>query len=169
MLLTHVTTAYSTSSMTSCADVPTHATLSRIFFCITTFLISLSIADWLSAVSKPRVVELLEQLQLSWLEPYVPKLYHSMKTLLWTKVGTSIPLEYAHFPDMFFIILHTSLALIQIHSDCRIKISLCCISLNINCKRGCIQKSPDWVDNEINNNNKHSLRSNTKAYGSKIY
>jgi hypothetical protein len=30
--------------------------------------------------------------------------------------------------------------------------------------RGCIQKFPDWVDNEINNN-KHSLRSNTKGYG----
>jgi hypothetical protein len=29
--------------------------------------------------------------------------------------------------------------------------------------RGCIQKFPDWVDNEINNNNKHSLRSNTTA------
>jgi hypothetical protein len=30
--------------------------------------------------------------------------------------------------------------------------------------RECIQKFPDWVDNEINNNNnnKHSLRSNTK-------
>jgi hypothetical protein len=35
--------------------------------------------------------------------------------------------------------------------------------------RGCIQKFPDWVDNEINNNNnKHSLRSNTKGYGGKI-
>jgi hypothetical protein len=33
-----------------------------------------------------------------------------------------------------------------------------------------IQKFPDWVDNEINNNNnKHSLRSNTKGYGGKIY
>jgi hypothetical protein len=32
--------------------------------------------------------------------------------------------------------------------------------------RGCIQKFPDWVDNEINNN-KHSLRSNTKDYGDK--
>jgi hypothetical protein len=30
--------------------------------------------------------------------------------------------------------------------------------------RGCISKFPDWIDNEINNNNKHSLRSNTKAY-----
>jgi hypothetical protein len=27
---------------------------------------------------------------------------------------------------------------------------------------------PDWIDNEINNNNnKHSLRSNTKGYGRK--
>jgi hypothetical protein len=33
--------------------------------------------------------------------------------------------------------------------------------------RGCIQKFPDWVDNEINNNNKHSLRSSTKGYGGK--
>jgi hypothetical protein len=32
---------------------------------------------------------------------------------------------------------------------------------------GCIQKFPDWADNEINNNNKHSLRSNTKGYGGK--
>jgi hypothetical protein len=36
--------------------------------------------------------------------------------------------------------------------------------------RGCIQKFPDWVDNEINNNNnKHSLRSNTKSYGDKTH
>jgi hypothetical protein len=35
--------------------------------------------------------------------------------------------------------------------------------------RGCIQKFPDWVDNEINNNNKHSLRSNTKGYGGKSH
>jgi hypothetical protein len=34
--------------------------------------------------------------------------------------------------------------------------------------RGCIQKFPDLVDNEINNNkNKHSLRSNTKGYSNK--
>jgi hypothetical protein len=32
--------------------------------------------------------------------------------------------------------------------------------------RGCIQKFPDWVDNETDNN-KHSLRSNTKGYGGK--
>jgi hypothetical protein len=32
------------------------------------------------------------------------------------------------------------------------------------CVRDCIQKFPDWVDNEINNN-KHSLRSKTKGYG----
>jgi hypothetical protein len=32
--------------------------------------------------------------------------------------------------------------------------------------RGCIQKFPHWADNEINNN-KHSLRSNTKGYGGK--
>jgi hypothetical protein len=36
------------------------------------------------------------------------------------------------------------------------------------CKRP-IQKFPDWVDNEINNNNKHSLRSNTKVYGGKTH
>jgi hypothetical protein len=37
--------------------------------------------------------------------------------------------------------------------------------------RGCIQKFPDWVDNAINNNNnnKHSLRSNTKGYGGKTH
>jgi hypothetical protein len=36
--------------------------------------------------------------------------------------------------------------------------------------RGYIQKFPDWVDNEINyNNNKHSLRSNTKGYGGKTH
>jgi hypothetical protein len=36
--------------------------------------------------------------------------------------------------------------------------------------RGCIQKFPDQVDNEINNNNnKHSLRSNTKGYGGKTH
>jgi hypothetical protein len=35
--------------------------------------------------------------------------------------------------------------------------------------RGCIRKFPDWVDNEVNNNNKHSLRSNTKGYGGKTY
>jgi hypothetical protein len=34
--------------------------------------------------------------------------------------------------------------------------------------RGCIQKFPDWFDNEIYAyNNKHSLRSNTKYYGGK--
>jgi hypothetical protein len=43
--------------------------------------------------------------------------------------------------------------------------------------RGCTQKFPDWVDNEIhhrNNNSsssssKHSLRSNTKCYGGKTH
>jgi hypothetical protein len=33
---------------------------------------------------------------------------------------------------------------------------------------GCIQKFPDWVNNEINNN-KHSLRSNRKGYGGKTH
>jgi hypothetical protein len=32
-----------------------------------------------------------------------------------------------------------------------------------------IQNFPDWVDNETNNNNKHSLRSNTKGYGGKTH
>jgi hypothetical protein len=32
---------------------------------------------------------------------------------------------------------------------------------------GCIQKFPDWVDNKINNNNKHSLGNNTKGYDGK--
>jgi hypothetical protein len=36
--------------------------------------------------------------------------------------------------------------------------------------RGCIQKFPDWVDNEIYAyNNKHSLRNNTKGYGGKTH
>jgi hypothetical protein len=36
--------------------------------------------------------------------------------------------------------------------------------------RGCIQKFPDWVDNEIYAyNNKHSLRSNAKGYGGKTH
>jgi hypothetical protein len=35
--------------------------------------------------------------------------------------------------------------------------------------QGCIQKFPDWVDNEIKNNNKHSLRNNTKGYGGKTH
>jgi hypothetical protein len=35
--------------------------------------------------------------------------------------------------------------------------------------RGCIQKFQDLVDNEINNNNEHSLRSNTKGYGGKTH
>jgi hypothetical protein len=36
--------------------------------------------------------------------------------------------------------------------------------------RMCIQKFPDWVDNEIYAyNNKHSLRSNTKRYGNKTH
>jgi hypothetical protein len=36
--------------------------------------------------------------------------------------------------------------------------------------RRCIQKYPNWADNEINNNNKHkhSLRSYTKSYGTKL-
>jgi hypothetical protein len=36
--------------------------------------------------------------------------------------------------------------------------------------RGCIQKFPDWVYNEIHAyNNKHSLRSSTEGYGGKIH
>jgi hypothetical protein len=37
--------------------------------------------------------------------------------------------------------------------------------------RWCIQKFPDWVDNEINNDddNKHSLRRNTKGYEGKTH
>jgi hypothetical protein len=36
--------------------------------------------------------------------------------------------------------------------------------------RGCIQKFPDWVDDEIYGyNNKHSLRNNTKGYGGKSH
>jgi len=34
----------------------------------------------------------------------------------------------------------------------------------------CIQKFPDWVDNEIYAyNNEHSLRGNTKGYGGKTH
>jgi hypothetical protein len=36
----------------------------------------------------------------------------------------------------------------------------------LNTIRGYIQKFPDWVDKEVNNN-KHSLRRNTKGYGGK--
>jgi hypothetical protein len=37
--------------------------------------------------------------------------------------------------------------------------------------QGYIQKFPDWVDNEIyaTTKKKHSLRSNTKGYGSKTH
>jgi len=36
--------------------------------------------------------------------------------------------------------------------------------------RESIQKFPNWVDNErSNNDNKHSLRNNTKFYGGRIY
>jgi hypothetical protein len=35
--------------------------------------------------------------------------------------------------------------------------------------RGCIQKFPDCVDNEVNNDNKHSSRSDTKCYGGKTH
>jgi hypothetical protein len=35
-------------------------------------------------------------------------------------------------------------------------------SLSVSCVRVCIQKFPGWIDNEINNNNKHSLRSKTQ-------
>jgi hypothetical protein len=34
---------------------------------------------------------------------------------------------------------------------------------------GYIQKFLDWVNNKINNNHKHSLRSNTKGYGGKTH
>jgi hypothetical protein len=43
-------------------------------------------------------------------------------------------------------------------------------SLNKHVIRGSIQKFPDEVDNEINNNNnKHSSRSSTKGYGGKTH
>jgi hypothetical protein len=36
--------------------------------------------------------------------------------------------------------------------------------------RGCIQKFPDWIDNELYAyKNKHSMRSNTKGYGCKTH
>jgi hypothetical protein len=40
--------------------------------------------------------------------------------------------------------------------------------MSIPCLWEYIQKFPDWVDNEINNN-KYSLRNNTKGYGSKTH
>jgi hypothetical protein len=43
-----------------------------------------------------------------------------------------------------------------------------CLQANTVNVRECIQKFPDRVDNEINNN-KHSLRSNTKGYGGKTH
>jgi hypothetical protein len=36
-------------------------------------------------------------------------------------------------------------------------------------RQGCIQKFPDWVDNKISNNSKHSLRSYTEDYGGKKF
>jgi hypothetical protein len=35
--------------------------------------------------------------------------------------------------------------------------------------RGYVQKFQDWVDNEKNNNNKHSLENDTKGYGGKTH
>jgi hypothetical protein len=36
--------------------------------------------------------------------------------------------------------------------------------------QGCVQKFPDWVDNEMYPyNNKHSLINNTKGYGGKTH
>jgi hypothetical protein len=43
-------------------------------------------------------------------------------------------------------------------------------TLAINFLRGCIEKFPDWVDNEIYAyKNKHPLKSNTKGYGGKTH
>jgi hypothetical protein len=57
---------------------------------------------------------------------------------------------------------------------CHLSLTECqeAVGFMLSCLRrliwGYIQKFPDWVDNEINNNNdKHSLRSNTKGYGCK--
>jgi hypothetical protein len=35
--------------------------------------------------------------------------------------------------------------------------------------RGRVQKFPEWFDNEISNNNKHSMRSNTKDCGGETH
>jgi hypothetical protein len=44
-----------------------------------------------------------------------------------------------------------------------------CVCVFASHVRGCIQKVPDWVDNEIDAYNyKHSLRSNAKGYGGKF-
>jgi hypothetical protein len=45
----------------------------------------------------------------------------------------------------------------------------CKISAMLVSIRWYIQKCSDWVDNEVNNSNKHSLRSNTKSYGGKTH
>jgi hypothetical protein len=46
----------------------------------------------------------------------------------------------------------------------------CCNFVHVSCIRGCIQKFPKWIDNEIYDyNNKHSFRSNTKGYGGKTH
>jgi hypothetical protein len=60
-----------------------------------------------------------------------------------------------------------------------VNIVLCVVSLMVPILRsteyirGRIQKFPDWADKEINNNknnnNKQTLRSNTKGYGGKIH
>jgi hypothetical protein len=44
-----------------------------------------------------------------------------------------------------------------------------CEEPTVNTVRGRIQKFPDWVRNEINNNYEHSLRSKTKGYGGKTH
>jgi hypothetical protein len=53
---------------------------------------------------------------------------------------------------------------------CPVYKQIACNLIQFRYVRRCIQKFPDWVDNEINNSNyKHSLRSNTKGYGGKTH
>jgi hypothetical protein len=55
----------------------------------------------------------------------------------------------------------------KVHKDCRSQLKK---KYRVQCLRGCIQKYPDWVDNERNNNkNRHPFRSNTKGYGGKTH
>jgi hypothetical protein len=66
-----------------------------------------------------------------------------------------------------------SKAVTHTHSDRDVKLTIHLHPLPRLRMRGAIrewiQKFPDWVDNEVNNNNKHWFRSNKKGYGGKIH
>jgi hypothetical protein len=65
--------------------------------------------------------------------------------------------------------LHEQRQSVREREDCRETWILTCLLGVRVLIRECIQKFPDWMDDEINNNNnnKHSLRSNTKSCGCK--